>query len=350
MFTGILFSSSDPDLDTHVRELDERIALLFPEFAGGRASAHLRLGLDEFSGRGVSLAPCYLPPAGEALAFYFGPVVDDGPSGEFVLDLPPFRVGGRTWHPSIDAAAVCRSPSPPAGNAALFNHTCHGATVVLRQPVELRNCRLPCAALLGARPGPSRVRTSPSRTGPGPHPAPRTTAGLLRRRSARAALLPAPAGPGAPPAPGCTRGPLARRPRRWPRPLRGRRIRPIPLRPGQLHTATIRPHDRLPQHGGLQTGPGGGKLALERPHGDPDPRGLRPDPCLCRAAWLAHRAVALQRPRAGPPGGLPRPLLLGPSPPTLAPVAESPPSPTPSPLSTSSCAPWSGPKGLGLNT
>jgi hypothetical protein len=146
MFTGTLFSSSDPDLDAHVRELDERVALLFPEFAGGRTSAHLRLGLDEFSGRGVSLAPGYLPPAEEALAFYFGPVVDDGPSGEFVLDLHPFRVGGRTWHPSIDAAAVCRSPSPPAGNAALFNHTCHGATVVLRQPVELRNCRLPCVA------------------------------------------------------------------------------------------------------------------------------------------------------------------------------------------------------------
>jgi hypothetical protein len=146
MFTGTLFSSSDPDLDAHVRELDERVALIFPEFADGRASAHLRLGRDEFSGRGVSLPPGYLPPAGKALAFYFGPVVDDSPSGEFVLDLPSFRVGGRTWHPSIDAAAVCRSPSPPAGNAALFNHTCHGATVVLRQPDELRNCRLSCVA------------------------------------------------------------------------------------------------------------------------------------------------------------------------------------------------------------
>ena len=146
MFSGILFSSSDPDLDACVRALDERVALRFPEFADGRASAHLRLVRDEFSGRGVSLAPGYLPPAGKALAFYFGPVVDDGPSGEFVLDLPSFRVGMRTWHPSIDAAAVCRSPSPPAGNAALFNHTCHGATVVLRQPDELRSCRLPCVA------------------------------------------------------------------------------------------------------------------------------------------------------------------------------------------------------------
>ncbi len=62
MFTGTPFSSSDPDLDAH-GELDERIALFFPEFAGGRASAHLRRGLDEFSGRGVSLAPGYLPPA-----------------------------------------------------------------------------------------------------------------------------------------------------------------------------------------------------------------------------------------------------------------------------------------------
>jgi hypothetical protein len=146
MFTGILFSSNDPDLDAHVRELDERVALLFPGFADGRASAHLRLVRNEFSGRGVSLAPGYLPPAGEALAFYFGRVVADGPSGEFVLDLPPLRVGRRAWHPSIDAAAICRSRFPPAGNAALFNHTCHGATVVLRQPDELRSCRLPCVA------------------------------------------------------------------------------------------------------------------------------------------------------------------------------------------------------------
>jgi hypothetical protein len=146
MFTGTLFSSSDPDLDAYVRALDERVALTFPEFADGPASAHLRLDRNEFSGRGVSLAPGYLPPAGKALAFYFGPVVDDGPSGEFVLDLPSFRVGRRTWRPSIDAAAICRSPSPPAGNAALFNHTCHGATVVLRQPDELRVCRLPCVA------------------------------------------------------------------------------------------------------------------------------------------------------------------------------------------------------------
>jgi len=43
MFTGTLFSSSDPDLDAYVRALDERVALRFPEFADGRASAHLRL-------------------------------------------------------------------------------------------------------------------------------------------------------------------------------------------------------------------------------------------------------------------------------------------------------------------
>jgi hypothetical protein len=146
MFTGTLFSSSDPDLNAYVRALDERVALIFPELADGRASAHLRLDRNEFSGRGVSLAPVYLPPVGTALAFYFCPVVDDGPSGEFVLDLPSFLVGRRTWHPSIDAAAVCRSPSPPAENAALFNHTCHGATVVLRQPDELHVCRLPCVA------------------------------------------------------------------------------------------------------------------------------------------------------------------------------------------------------------
>jgi hypothetical protein len=80
------------------------------------------------------------------LALYFGHVVAGWSTGDVVLALPTFRADGRTWHPSIDAAAACRSPNPPACNAALFNHTCHDATVVLRQPAGLRGCPLPCAA------------------------------------------------------------------------------------------------------------------------------------------------------------------------------------------------------------
>lgn len=140
MPAGTLFSSDDPDLAVHARTLEDRVALLFPEFADGRAAARLRLAPDQLTGRGVALAAGYLPPANTALALYYGHVVDGWPSGEFVLDLPPFRVGGRSWHPSIDAAAICRTPNPPACNAALFNHKCHDATVVLRQPAELRGC------------------------------------------------------------------------------------------------------------------------------------------------------------------------------------------------------------------
>ncbi len=152
MFTGTLFSSSDPDLDAHVQELDERVALIFPEFADGRASAHLRL--DEFLGRGVFLAPGYLPPAGKALAFYFGPVVESRwttvpRANSSWTSLPSAWVGAPGTLRSTQPPSA-GPPLPPLGtrrfNAALFNHTCHGATVVLRQPVELRNCRLPCVA------------------------------------------------------------------------------------------------------------------------------------------------------------------------------------------------------------
>jgi hypothetical protein len=146
MFAGSLFSSGDPGLDAHVRTLDDQVALLFPEFVDGRAAALLRLVPDEFTGRGVALAAGFRPPAGTALALYYGHVVAGWSTGEFVPGLPTFRVDGRTWHPSIDAAAVCRMPNPPACNAALFNHKCHDATVVLRQAAELRGCALSCIA------------------------------------------------------------------------------------------------------------------------------------------------------------------------------------------------------------
>ena len=146
MSAGLFFSSDDLVLAYHVRALDDQVALLFPEFVDDRAAARLRLVPDEFTGRGVALAAGYLPPADTALALYYGHVVAGRPSGEFVLDLPPFRAGGRTWHTSVDAAAMCRAPSPPVINAALLNHKCHDATVVLRQPVALRGCALPCVA------------------------------------------------------------------------------------------------------------------------------------------------------------------------------------------------------------
>ncbi len=129
----------------HVRELDERAATLFPEFSDGRASARLRFRPDELTGRGVSLAEGYRPDADTALALYFGCVVAGWTTGDYVLVLLPFRKDGRTWHPSVDSVASCRTLSPPLCNAALFNHTCHDATVVLRQPVGLRGCPLPCA-------------------------------------------------------------------------------------------------------------------------------------------------------------------------------------------------------------
>ncbi len=96
MFVGTLFSSSDSGLDAHIRTIDERAPLLFPEFVGGRAPAHLRLMPDELTGRGVALAAGYRPTADTALALYFGHVVAEWPTGEFVMALPTFRADGRT--------------------------------------------------------------------------------------------------------------------------------------------------------------------------------------------------------------------------------------------------------------
>ena len=133
MFSGIFFSSDDPGLEPHVRELDARVAALFPEFTDGRASARLHLHHDEFSCRGVSLAEGYRPGPEAALALYYGRVVAGWTTGDYVLALPSFRRDGRVWHPSVDAAARCRTRRPNPSNAALFNHSCHDATVVLRR-------------------------------------------------------------------------------------------------------------------------------------------------------------------------------------------------------------------------
>jgi len=145
MYHGSFFTSDVPGLAAHVRTLDERLAALFPELADGRAAGRLRLCPDELTGRGVSLADGYRPELGTALALYSGHVVADWPLGDYVLSLPPFRRDGRTWHPSVDAAVRCRTRQPPLCSVALFNHSCHDATVSLRRPAELRDCPLSCA-------------------------------------------------------------------------------------------------------------------------------------------------------------------------------------------------------------
>jgi hypothetical protein len=74
-------------------------------------------------------------------ALHFGRVVPAGAPDGYVLAPPSLRKNGRSWHPPVDAGALCRAPAPDLCNAALCNHTCHGATVV------------PCACL-GALPCP----------------------------------------------------------------------------------------------------------------------------------------------------------------------------------------------------
>ena len=144
MFAGRHFSSGDASLDPYVQLLDARVAALFPEFSDGSAAARLRLRPEQASGRGLSLADGYLPPPGTPLALYFGEVVLDWEPGDYVLALPSFRRLGITLRPSVDAAGPCDKRRPALHNAALCNHTCHGATVVLRRPAALRDCPLSC--------------------------------------------------------------------------------------------------------------------------------------------------------------------------------------------------------------
>jgi hypothetical protein len=144
MFAGRQFSSGDAALDPYVQLLDARVSVLFPEFSDGSAGARLRLQKDQVSGRGLSLADGYLPPPGTPLALYFGEVVLDWEAGDYVLALPSYLRNSFTWHPSVDAAGPCCTRRPTRHNAALCNHTCHGATVALRRPAALRDCPLSC--------------------------------------------------------------------------------------------------------------------------------------------------------------------------------------------------------------
>ncbi len=131
MFHGALFTSDTPGLVTHIRDLDEQLAALCPEFADGRAAGWLRFCPDEFTGRGVSLADGYSPWPSTALALYSGHVVADWPMGKYVMALPSFRRDCSTWHPSVNAAVRCQTHQPHLCSALLFNHSCHDATVTM---------------------------------------------------------------------------------------------------------------------------------------------------------------------------------------------------------------------------
>ena len=145
MFEGALFSCRGRPLARHIEQLEERLERVFPEFFNGAAEARLRLRPDELNRRGLCLADGYKPTKGEPLAIYFGRVLLDCPGGEYVLALDSFRRDGQVWRPSVDAGPVCRSASPPRLNAALCNHSCHGATAHMRRPPEMYDCALPCA-------------------------------------------------------------------------------------------------------------------------------------------------------------------------------------------------------------
>jgi hypothetical protein len=134
----------------YVEQLEERLSQVFPEFFNGSAAARLRLRPDELNRRGLSLADGYRPAKGTPLALYFGQVVLDSPGGDYVLALDSFQREGRVWCPSVDAGPACRMPNPRLVNAALCNHSCHGATVRLRRPPELYGCALPCAVAYAA--------------------------------------------------------------------------------------------------------------------------------------------------------------------------------------------------------
>ena len=145
MFQGRLFASAVDGLDPFVAELDAYIFASFPEFFDGTAARRLRLQPDELTGRGVALAPGYSPAKDTPLAIYFGDVVLGQPPGDFVLALPPFRRAHRCWSPSVDASARCHVTDPDLLNAALFNHSCHEATVCLRRPLPWDGGALSCA-------------------------------------------------------------------------------------------------------------------------------------------------------------------------------------------------------------
>jgi hypothetical protein len=142
MYSGRFFRSADGPLATFVRELDESIASAFPEFADGSAAARVVLRPDQLTGQGAALADGVRFRRPTAVGFYFGDVAEDVPLGEFVLVLPHFRRSMRSYHPTIDAERLCRSPEPPPpqrGHVQPLLPRRHGA----RPPSSGRRLRTP---------------------------------------------------------------------------------------------------------------------------------------------------------------------------------------------------------------
>lgn len=142
MFHGRFFSAEGA-LAPFAQELDDSIALAFPEFVDGRAAANVAWHDDPRAGLGVALARGVHITRPTAVGLYFGDVVEGLPLGEFVLPLAPFRRGGRTHHPSVDAGRLSRLPARDPLNAAFYNHACHRETVHLAR-VKVGQCGLPC--------------------------------------------------------------------------------------------------------------------------------------------------------------------------------------------------------------
>ena len=145
MLGARFFWTEDPGLVPFVTELEDRVAVAFPEFVDGRAERRLRLVPDQVSGRGVELAAGASVTKDDPLAIYAGRVVLDVPSSDYVLALPSFRRKGVTWTASVDASHLRADAAPSLLNAALLEHTCHNATVRLGRPSRLQDCALPCA-------------------------------------------------------------------------------------------------------------------------------------------------------------------------------------------------------------
>jgi hypothetical protein len=92
MFHGRVLSTEVPGLVPFVRELDDRVAVAFPDFVDGTAEQRLRLVPDQITGRGVELADDASVTRDTPLAIYAGSVVLDVPSSDYVLALPPFHL------------------------------------------------------------------------------------------------------------------------------------------------------------------------------------------------------------------------------------------------------------------
>ena len=146
-FRGLFFATATARLEPHLRGLEAALARNLPELLDGTVAARLAPHLDPFAGPGVAVAPGQSLPRGSVVGLYFGDVLDSAstPRGDYVLDLGRVRRGGRTLRLLVDGARRCsrrRGAVPDLRNAALFNHTCSGASVRLGR---LAGYTFPCA-------------------------------------------------------------------------------------------------------------------------------------------------------------------------------------------------------------